>query len=185
MGASLILSVKSSPHFTCAHDASCLLIKPEQGTREHVSASGHALVYYYTHKVNVAGVNPRCSQDVHEPLHCFGFLLLNRSGYSYLCDDHNALKSLISPTCRPPSLKKKTTQNGATHFSVLSWTLSFVVYSFFDLLHLSWKDHRYLDEMVDKTATCSTCGTFLNALQVSWQKQTVSGHMYCIIWRSL
>lgn len=86
---------------------------------------------------------------------------------------------------RPVWKKKKTTQNGATHFSVLSWTLSFVVYFFFDLLHLSWRDHRYLDEMVDKTATCSTCGTFLNALQVSWQKQTVSGHMYCIIWRSL
>lgn len=80
-------------------------------------------------------------------------------------------------SCRPPSLKKKNKkQSGATHFSVLLWTLSFVVYSFFDLLHLSWRDRSYLDEMVDKTATCSTCGTFLNALQVSWQKQTVSGH---------
>lgn len=83
--------------------------------------------------------------------------------------------------------EKKTTkkQSGATHFSVLLWTLSFVIFSFFDLLHLSWRDCSYLNEMVDKTATCSTCGTFLNALQVSWQKQTVSGHVYCIIWRSL
>lgn len=84
-GASQILSVKSSTPFTHGHDGSCLLIKPEQRSRNTCHHWVMAPVYCYTHKVNVAGVNPRCCQDAREPpFYCFGFLLLSRSRYSYL-----------------------------------------------------------------------------------------------------
>lgn len=66
-GASQILSVKSNTPFTHGHDASCLLINHEQRSRNTCQHRVVAPVYCYTHKVNMAGVNPRCCQDAREP----------------------------------------------------------------------------------------------------------------------